>query len=126
MCDSALTWTLGRHLLRLFGGPEENGLTGGAAAPHADALNVHYVLRVLIQIPEYARARGGVHLLDEPQHADVLLLQEKKGHGKVIIRAQKRTACPTVPGRGDWSRGKKKITRDIFKLLNLDFDVTGL
>lgn len=121
MCDSALTWTLGRHLLRLFGGPEENGLTGGAAAPHADALNVHYVLRVLIQIPEYARARGGVHLLDEPQHADVLLLQEKKGHGKVIIRARKRAACPTVPGRGDWSRAEKKNNTRYFQTFKFRF-----
>lgn len=72
---SSLTWAFGRHLLRLFGSSEEDWLTGGAAASHADALNVNDVLSVLIQIPQCTGARGGVHLLDEPQHAYILLLQ---------------------------------------------------
>lgn len=71
---SEITWTLGRHLFRLFGGSEEHGLTGWAAAPHADALNMNNVLGVLIQIPQSTGARGGVHFLDEPQHAHILLL----------------------------------------------------
>lgn len=73
--DPALTWALGRHLLRLLGRPEEDRLARWAAATHADALHVHDVLRVLIQVPQCTGARGGVHLLDEPPHADVLLLQ---------------------------------------------------
>lgn len=76
---SLLTWALRRHLLRLFGRPEEDGLAGGAAASHADALNVNDVLRVLIQIPQCAGACGGVDLLDEPQHAYILLLQRWRG-----------------------------------------------
>lgn len=71
----SLTWALGRHLLGLFGRSEEDGLAGGAAASHADALDVNDVLRVLIQVPQCTGARGGVHLLDEPQHAHVLLLR---------------------------------------------------
>lgn len=71
----SLTWTLGCHLLRLLRRPEENGLTGGAAASHANALDVDDVLGVFVQIPQCTGARGGVHLLDEPQHAYVLLLR---------------------------------------------------
>ena len=81
---SSLTWALGSQLLRLFGRPEEDWLTGGAAASHADALNVNDVLRVLIQIPQCTGARGGVHFLDEPQHSHILLLQtsrEEKSRG---------------------------------------------
>lgn len=70
----SLTWTLGRHLLGLFGRSEEDRLTRGAATSHADALNVNYVFGVLVQIPQCTGARGGVHFLDEPQHAHVLLL----------------------------------------------------
>lgn len=80
-----LTWTLGCHLLWLFGRSEEDGLTGGAAASHADALHVDDVLGVLVQIPQRTGARGGVHFLDEPQHAHVLLLQtseEQKSRGQ--------------------------------------------
>lgn len=82
---SSLTWALGRQLLRLFGRPEEDRLTGGAAASHADALHVNDVLRVLIQIPQCTGARGGVHFLDEPQHSHILLLQtsrEEKSRGQ--------------------------------------------
>lgn len=71
----SLTWALGRHLFWLFGRSEKNRLAGGAAASHADALNMDDVLGVLIQIPQCTRARGGVHLLDEPQHTNILLLQ---------------------------------------------------
>lgn len=73
--DPSLTWALGRHLLRLLGRPEEDRLARWAAAAHADALHVNDVLRVLIQVPQCAGARGGVHLLDEPPHADILLLR---------------------------------------------------
>lgn len=72
------TWALGRHLLRLLGRPEEDRLTRWAAAAHADALHVNDVLRVLIQVPQCTGARGGVHLLDEPPHADILLLRANK------------------------------------------------
>lgn len=72
---SSLTWAFGCHLLRLFGSSEKDWVTGGAAASHADALNVNDVLSILIQIPQCTGARGGVHLLDEPQHAYILLLQ---------------------------------------------------
>lgn len=74
----SLTWALGRHLLRLFGRSEEDRLTRGAAASHADALNVNDVLCVLIQIPQCTGARGGVHFLDKPQHAHILLLQTNR------------------------------------------------
>lgn len=80
MRKSCITWTLGCHLFRLFGGSEEYGLAGWAAAPHADALNVDDVLGVLVQVPQRAGARGGVHFLDEPQHAHVLLLQRPGNH----------------------------------------------
>lgn len=83
--NESLTWAFGRHLLRLFGRPEENGLTGGAAASHADALDVHDVLCVFIQIPQSTGARGGVHLLDEPQHAHILLLQREQAECHVML-----------------------------------------
>lgn len=76
--NESLTWAFGRHLLRLFGRSEEDGLTGGAAASHADALDVDDVLCVFIQVPQSTGARGGVHLLDEPQHANILLLQMER------------------------------------------------
>lgn len=77
-CDPSLTWALGRHLLRLLGRPEEDRLARWAAAAHADALHVNDVLRVLIQVPQCTGARGGVHLLDEPPHADILLLRASR------------------------------------------------
>lgn len=76
--DPSLTWTLGRHLLRLLGRPEEDRLARWAAAAHADALHVNDVLRVFIQVPQCTGARGGVHLLDEPPHADILLLRASR------------------------------------------------
>lgn len=76
--DPSLTWALGRHLLRLLGRPEEDRLARWAAAAHADALHVNDVLRVLIQVPQCTGARGGVHLLDEPPHADILLLRASR------------------------------------------------
>lgn len=76
--DPALTWALGRHLLRLLGRPEEDRLAWWAAAAHADALHVNDVLRVLIQVPQCTGARGGVYLLDEPPHADILLLRASR------------------------------------------------
>lgn len=82
-----LTWTFGRHLLWLFGRPEEHGLTWGAAPTHTNALNVHNILCVLIQIPQCTGACGGVHLLDEPQHVDILFLQQHQGkttHSQLI------------------------------------------
>lgn len=76
--DPSLTWALGRHLLRLLGRPEEDRLARWAAAAHADALHVNDVLRVFIQVPQCTGARGGVHLLDEPPHADILLLRASR------------------------------------------------
>lgn len=70
-----LTWALGRHLLRLLWRPEEDRLARWAAAAHADALHVNDVLRVLVQVPQCTGARGGVHLLYEPPHADIFLLR---------------------------------------------------
>lgn len=90
--DPALTWALGRHLLRLLGRPEEDWLARWAAAAHADALHVNDVLRVLIQVPQCTGARGGVHLLDEPPHADILLLRGE----------QKRASGQKCNGSIDW------------------------
>ena len=88
----SLTWALGRHLLRLFGRSEENRLTRGAAASHANALNVDDVLCVFIQIPQRTGARGGVHLLDEPQHAYILLLHRRVETGEQKKRNQGQEA----------------------------------
>lgn len=74
----SLTWALGSHLLRLLGRPEEDRLAWWAAAAHADALHVNDVLCVLIQVPQCTGACGGVHLLDEPPHADILFLQASR------------------------------------------------
>lgn len=103
---SPLTWALGRHLFRLLGRSEEDGLAGGAAAAHADALDVDDVLGVPVQVPQGTGARGGVHLLDEPQHADVLLLQHGEGF-KLLSR--NAGALVTLVGIVCWSvvGGKK-------------------
>lgn len=79
MALKKLTFTLGGHVLRLLGRPEEDRLARWAAAAHADALHMNDVLRVLIQVPQCTGARGGVHLLDEPPHLLLLRVSREKG-----------------------------------------------
>lgn len=73
-----LAFVLGGHLLSLPRRLEEHWLASRTLALDGDGLHVHNVFRVLLQVPECARAGGGVHLLDEAQHPHVLLLPKQE------------------------------------------------
>ena len=70
-----LAFVLLGHLFRHAWGLEEHRLTGWALSLDGDGLHMDDIFCVLLQVPESAGPGGGVHLLNEPEHPHILLLE---------------------------------------------------